>query len=95
MDAWQLAPISRIPLHLPICFTEGGGGGAGSDFKIHIPLIRAGFGLGSELGQGMGCFILPVAFIFPSCIFPGARLSSSFPGRCAARGHRPKGESHT
>lgn len=86
-DAWQLAPVSRIPLHFPICFTGGGG----SDFKIQIPLIRAGFGLGSELGQSMGCFSLPVAFMFPSCIFPEARLNSSCPGQHAGRAYEPKG----
>lgn len=69
--------------------------GGGSAFKIQIPLIRAGFGLGSELGQGMGCFSLPVAFMFPSCIFPGARLNLSLPGQHAARAHEPKGELYT
>lgn len=82
----QLVPVPQTPLRFPIYFAGGG-----SDFKIQIALIRAGFGLGSELGQGMGCFSLPFAFIFPSCILPGAWLNSSFPGQQAARARKPKG----
>lgn len=64
----------------------------GSDFKIQIPPIRAGCGLGSELGQGIGSFILCGAFLFLPCIFLGANWR--FLGQTTARARGPAGVTH-
>lgn len=81
-SSWLASPKSRC-----ICLTWGG-----SDFKIQIPPIRAGCGLGSELGQGIGSFILHGAFLFPPCIFLGA--NRSLPGQTTACARGPVGITH-